>query len=67
MKRHIFMSMLYLKIKFEIDIDNDEKLEVIWKHEKIKKGGRGWDIIKLIKLYFLIIILILLLHFQSEV
>jgi hypothetical protein len=36
-------------------------------YEKNKKGGRGWDIIKLIKLYFLIIILILLLHFQSEV
>jgi hypothetical protein len=42
MKRPIFMSMLYIKIKFEIDIDNDEKLEVIWKHmKKIKREEEG--------------------------
>jgi hypothetical protein len=42
MKRHIFMSMFYIKIKFEIDIDNDEKLEIIWKHmKKIKRGEEG--------------------------
>jgi hypothetical protein len=42
MKRPIFMSMLYIKIKFEMDIDNDEKLEVIWKHmKKIKREEEG--------------------------
>jgi hypothetical protein len=41
MKRHIFMSMLYIKIKFEIDIDNNEKLEIIWKHMKKKREEEG--------------------------
>jgi hypothetical protein len=46
MKRHIntflFMSMLYSKIKFEIDINNDELLEIIWEHmREIKRGEIG--------------------------
>jgi hypothetical protein len=44
MKGHInmciFMSMLYSKIKIEIDINNDELLETIWEHmRKIKMEG----------------------------
>jgi len=30
----IFMSMLYSKIKIEIDINNDELSETIWEHMK---------------------------------
>jgi hypothetical protein len=30
MKKHIIMSMLYNKIKFEIDINNNELLKTIW-------------------------------------
>jgi len=38
----LFMSMLYSKIKIEIDTNNDELLETIWEHMKeIKRvGGR---------------------------
>jgi hypothetical protein len=36
------MSILYSKIKFEIDINNDEILEIINEHMKeIKKGKKG--------------------------
>ncbi len=35
------MSMLYSKIKIEIDINNDELLEIIWKHMREMKRGRG--------------------------
>ncbi len=37
------MSILYSKIKIEIDINNDELLlQAIWEHmREIKKGGRG--------------------------
>jgi hypothetical protein len=46
MKRHIntflFMSILYSKIKVEIDINNDEILETIWEHmREIKRGEIG--------------------------
>jgi hypothetical protein len=45
MKRHnnmpLLMSMLYSKIKIEIDINNDELLEIIWKHMREMKRGRG--------------------------
>jgi hypothetical protein len=38
MQRHkqmcFFMSILYSKIKFEIDINDDELLETIWEHMK---------------------------------
>jgi hypothetical protein len=47
MERHnnmcLFMSMLYNKIKFEIDINNDELLKTIWEHmREIKRGERGY-------------------------
>jgi hypothetical protein len=47
------MCILYYKIKFEIDINNDELLKIIWEHMKeIKRGqGGGKDIIKLINFY----------------
>jgi flagellar basal body-associated protein FliL len=33
------MHMLYIKIKIEIDINNDELLQSIWEHMKeIKRG-----------------------------
>jgi hypothetical protein len=33
------MSMIFLliQIKFDIDVNNDELLETIWKHEKKRK------------------------------
>jgi hypothetical protein len=46
MKRQInmclFMSMIFilLKIKFDIDINNDELLIIIWEHNK--KKNRCW-------------------------
>jgi hypothetical protein len=46
----LFMSMLYTKIKFEIDINNDELLKIIWKHMREIKRGEG-DIIKLMNLH----------------
>jgi hypothetical protein len=33
------MSMLYSKIKFDIDVNNDDLLETIWEHMKQRKGG----------------------------
>jgi hypothetical protein len=43
------MFVLYIKIKFEIDMNNNGLLETICEHMKqIKRGGRGRDIIKLI-------------------
>jgi hypothetical protein len=44
------MSMLYNKIKFDINMNNDEPLKTIWKHIKEIKKGQG-DIIKLINLH----------------
>ncbi len=40
------MSMLFNKIKFEIDINNDELLKIILEHTREIKvgGGRGEDI-----------------------
>ncbi len=35
------MSMLYSKIKIEIDTNVDELLETIWEHMKEIKGGEG--------------------------
>jgi len=35
------MSMLYSKIKFEININNDELLETIWEHTREVKRGEG--------------------------
>jgi len=35
----LFISILYDKIKIEIDINNDELLETIWEHMRKKKGG----------------------------
>jgi hypothetical protein len=47
------MSMLYIKIKFEIDMNNNRLLETICEHMKqIKRGGRQKDIINLINLHF---------------
>ncbi len=37
MKEHV----LYSKIKFEIDINNDELLQTIFEHMKGKRGGVG--------------------------
>jgi hypothetical protein len=36
----LFMPMLYSKIKIEIDINNDELLEFIWKHMREMERGR---------------------------
>ncbi len=51
-----FMSMLYRKIKIEIDTNNDELLETIWEHMKeIKGSGRGiakWINLHIICHYF---------------
>jgi hypothetical protein len=33
--------MLYSKIKFEININNDELLETIWEHTREVKRGEG--------------------------
>jgi hypothetical protein len=33
--------MLYSKIKFEIDTNNDELLETIWEHMREINGGGG--------------------------
>jgi hypothetical protein len=35
------MCILYSKIKFEIDIDNDELLKTIWEYMKEIKRGQG--------------------------
>jgi len=35
--------MLYSKIKFDIDVNNDDLLETIWKRMKQRKGGGGGD------------------------
>jgi HD superfamily phosphohydrolase YqeK len=35
------MSMLYIKTKFEININNDELLETIWEHTMGVKRGEG--------------------------
>ncbi len=35
------MLMLYKKIKFEIDINNDELLKILWENrKKIKRGEK---------------------------
>jgi hypothetical protein len=49
----LFMSMLYNKIRFEIDINNNELLKTICEHMKeVKKGERAKEnIIKLINLH----------------
>jgi hypothetical protein len=48
------MHMLYIKIKIEININNDELLKIIWEHMKeIKRGWEGDDIIRLINLHVL--------------
>jgi len=71
MERHnnmcLFMSMLYNKIKFEIDINNDELLKTIWEHmREIKRGGRE-DINKLTKPSFLLsLYFISFSHFQMK-
>jgi len=39
------MSMLYSKIKFEIDRNNDELFETIYKHMREIKGGEGEGIL----------------------
>jgi hypothetical protein len=50
----LFISILYDKIKIEIDINNDELLETIWEHmRKIKREEGGGDNIKLINLHLL--------------
>jgi hypothetical protein len=43
------LLLLYNKIEFEIDTNNDELLETIWEHMREKKGKGG--IIKLINLH----------------
>jgi hypothetical protein len=35
----LIMPMLYSKIKFDIDVNNDNLLETIWEHMKQRKGG----------------------------
>ncbi len=61
-KRHkliyLIMSMLYNKIRFEIDLNSDELLKIIWEHMREIKKESWKDIIKLINLHLLIIILI---------
>jgi hypothetical protein len=60
------MYMLYNKIKFEIGLNNDELLKIIWEHMREIKKDSWKDIIKLINLHLLIIILIFFSHFKSE-
>ncbi len=61
-KRHkliyLIMSMLYNKIRFEIDLNSDKLLKIIWEHMREIKKESWKDIIKLINLHLLIIILI---------
>jgi hypothetical protein len=48
------MCILYNKIKFGVDINNDELLKTIWEHMKEIKRGQGGgerDIIELINFY----------------
>jgi hypothetical protein len=52
------MSMLYNKIRFEIDLNSDKLLKIIWEHMREIKKESWKDIIKLINLHLLIIILI---------
>jgi len=52
------MSMLYNKIRFEIDLNSGELLKIIWEHMREIKKESWKDIIKLINLHLLIIILI---------
>jgi acyl-ACP thioesterase len=67
MKKHIntflYISMLYSKIKAEIDINNDELLETIWEHMKEIKRGGNW-IIELITYNPFTFILTSSSHFQ---
>jgi acyl-ACP thioesterase len=67
MKKHIntffYISMLYNKIKVEININNDELLETIWEHMKEIKRGGDW-IIELITYNPFTIILTFSSHFQ---
>ncbi len=42
----LIMPMLYSKIKFDIDVNNDNLLETIWEHMKQRKGGRYYYIDK---------------------
>ncbi len=41
----LFISMLYDKIKIEININNDELLETIWEHMRKIKREEGEGII----------------------
>jgi hypothetical protein len=48
MKMHIgtfemclFMSMLFSKIKIEIDINNDKLLRMTWEHMRVIKREKG--------------------------
>jgi hypothetical protein len=61
------MYMFYNKIKFEIHLNNDELLKIIWEHMREFFEKESWkDIIKLINLHLLIIILIFFSLFKSE-
>jgi hypothetical protein len=63
------MSILYIKIKIEIYMNNNGLLETVCEHMKqIKRGGRGRDIIKLIltKLHFFYHYSLFFPYFQSE-
>jgi len=60
------MYMLYIKIKFEIGLNTDELLKIIWENMREIKKDSWKDIIKLINLHLLIIILIFFSHFKSE-
>jgi hypothetical protein len=63
----LFIFMLCSKIKFDIDINNDELLETILKHVREIKRGEGEGIIKLIKLHLLsLLFLSFFSHFQIK-
>ncbi len=49
MNRHnnmcLFMSILHSKIKFEIDINNADLLEIVWEHMREIKRPEGEEIL----------------------
>ncbi len=61
------MSILYNKIKIEIDRNNDQLLKTIWEpmREINKKGGKGGYIVKLINLDLLYQYSVLFLMFSK--